>query len=186
VGRRRGHDRDGSSAALIVRALRFAALAAIVGCGSPSARPEPTPARLPPPGPSPARAPSQVEAAPDAVEDEPLPKYVSPPDAPYRQPAGTSTPAHVPGPTPEDEKECKARGGKIQSVCMMGSLECVVRHRDGGKRCADKSECTGDCIYEGPQPAPARGAGVCQRTSDPCGCRARVIGGNIQPTMCVD
>jgi hypothetical protein len=93
---------------------------------------------------------------------------------------------HVAGPTPEDVQECKARGGKIEPVCMAGALVCVLRHRDGGKRCTDQSQCTGGCFYEGPQPAPAGATGVCQRTSDPCGCKARVIGGKVQPTICTD
>lgn len=69
---------------------------------------------------------------------------------------------------------------------MLGTFECVVRYRDAGKRCTDKSQCTGDCLYEGRQPAPPGATGVCQRTSDPCGCRARVIGGNVQHTICGD
>ena len=32
----------------------------------------------------------------------------------------------------------------------------------------------------------ANATGVCQRDSDPCGCRAFVFGGKVQPTMCTD
>jgi hypothetical protein len=48
---------------------------------------------------------------------------------------GPATPArqpNLPHATPEEEKACAARGGKIEPVCMLGNLECVLRHRDGG------------------------------------------------------
>jgi hypothetical protein len=123
--------------------------------------------------------------------DEPLRDYVPPPDPPYvpPPPGASATPVAVneQAPDPSDVKACAARGGKIQRVCMMGAFECVVRHRDGGKRCSDGRECSsGKCVYEGRHPAPKNATGGCQRDSDPCGCRAFVVGGRVQPALCVD
>lgn len=109
--------------------------------------------------------------------DEPPPPYVS-------APPPTSAPA--PTVTPAEEKACAARGGKIQPVCMLGTLECVLRFRDGGKRCTDKRDCAGQCLYEGPHPAPTQAVGACQRTSDPCGCKAPIVNGSVRPAFCVD
>lgn len=69
---------------------------------------------------------------------------------------------------------------------MLGALTCVLRYRDGGKRCTDKKDCTGACLYEGPRPAPPKPVGVCQRTSDPCGCMSFIVNGRALPPMCVD
>ena len=74
----------------------------------------------------------------------------------------------------------------MQPVCMSGHITCVVRYRDGGKRCTDKRDCTGECLYEGSEPAPAMAVGSCQRTNDPCGCRAKIRQGSVQSTVCVD
>jgi hypothetical protein len=96
------------------------------------------------------------------------------------------TPQHEPSPTPDERRACAARGGKIEPVCMLGKPTCVIRYRDAGKRCSDKADCTGDCLYDGPDPAPAKATGKCQMTSDPCGCRAAVLAGQVQPGLCVD
>jgi hypothetical protein len=75
----------------------------------------------------------------------------------------------------------------MQRVCMMGALDCVIRYRDGGKRCSDGKECAGGkCVYEGQRPATANASGACVRDSNPCGCRALVLGGQVQPSMCTD
>ncbi|HVH44976.1 MAG TPA: hypothetical protein VM925_21635 [Labilithrix sp.] len=83
---------------------------------------------------------------------------------------------------------CTARGGTMRPVCMVQQMTCVVTYADAGKSCSDKENCTGECIYEGDESAPKRGpvAGVCQRTSDPCGCRAVVRAGKVMPTVCTD
>jgi hypothetical protein len=151
----------------------------LVGC-------EPAPAKAPavrvePASPPPAAR--SAEAPPPAAEetppDEPLP--------PYRPtPVTRSAPSSDPTPTRAEEKACAARGGKIEPVCMMGSLECVLRFRDGGKRCSDKKDCIGQCLYEGPQPVPAKPLGACQRTSDPCGCKAPIVNGKVSPALCTD
>lgn len=71
---------------------------------------------------------------------------------------------------------------------MSGAIECVLRYRDAGKICKDKRDCTGDCLFAGTDaPAPGTAAtGKCQRTSDSCGCAARVNGGKVGAVMCID
>lgn len=94
----------------------------------------------------------------------------------------TNTPS-----TQESETSCGARGGTLQRVCLMGNTMCVVKYADGGKPCTGKAQCEGQCRLEGPSPLPgARATGVCQLTSDPCGCFTSVEDGKAQATMCVD
>ena len=108
-------------------------------------------------------------------------------DHPSTTPLAASATAPAPvGASGADERVCAARGGSIQPVCMSGELTCVIRYRDGGKRCSDKIDCLGECLYEGPDPPPPNAAGVCQRTSDPCGCKALVRRGRVEPTLCAD
>ena len=130
--------------------------------------------RIEPPEPSaPTAAP--VDSSPSASS---APSAATSPDAPPEP-----TERH---PTASETRACAARGGTIQPVCMLGQLTCVIRYRDGGKRCSDKSDCLGECQYEGPEPPPPNAAGRCQRTSDPCGCKALVHHGNVEPTLCAD
>jgi hypothetical protein len=100
-------------------------------------------------------------------------------------PADGSTSA---GASVRDAEACSTRGGTWRRVCLMGTWSCVMPYRDGGKTCADKKDCTGQCRYEGSESlAPGSPAkGVCQRNSDPCGCFAEVRDGKIQPALCVD
>lgn len=75
----------------------------------------------------------------------------------------------------------------MQPVCMTGELACVIQYPDAGKRCTDKRDCKGQCLYEGPDPPPpSKAIGVCERTSDPCGCKALIHGGHVEPTLCAD
>ena len=86
---------------------------------------------------------------------------------------------------PTAAEKCAAQGGTIQPICRSGHLACVVRYRDGGKPCSDKSDCIGECRYEGRFPAPPNPTGRCQLTSDPCGCRDVIHDGRVDP-LCAD
>jgi hypothetical protein len=176
---------------------RCALLVLFAGCA-----PSPRPGSPPPVAPEPVAhepvtpgsvAPEPAEHAPPATPDgTPAPP---PSDEPPGEPPPTAAPEPVtppsssPGertPSAAEVSQCRARGGTIQRVCMMGTLTCVVRYRDAGKRCTDGADCTGDCLYEGEDPPPENPVGSCQRTSDPCGCRAVIVGGRAQPALCVD
>lgn len=131
-------------------------LVAIVSCAAPRTESAPSP--------------QTPQAAATAAAEEPSP------DA-----GATAAPA-------DDAAGCAARGGVMKPVCRMQKMTCVLTYEDGGKACSDKKDCTGECIYEGDESAAKREpvTGVCQRTSDPCGCRARVSGGKVMTTICVD
>jgi hypothetical protein len=149
-----------------MRTGHVAAIVVLVGCASGQKRSEPVESNAyrraaPGPGDSP-RAPAPVES----------------PDSSPR--------SAEPRPTSAETRACAARGGTIQPVCMLGELMCVVPYRDGGKQCTDKSDCAGECLYEGPEPPPPNAVGKCQRTSDPCGCKALVHRGRVEPTLCAD
>ncbi len=147
--------------------------------GAPEQAPATTGAAPPVPSPvdSPAADASRSESAVASESASPP----APPLSPDPTPAGSGR-----QPTAAETRRCAARGGTIQPVCMAGELACVVRYRDGGKRCSDKRDCTGECLYEGNDPAPEKAIGACQRTSDPCGCKAVVHDGHVEPTLCAD
>jgi hypothetical protein len=108
-------------------------------------------------------------------------------ESPSAQTAPSSPPASTERrPTAAETRECSASGGTIQPVCMMGELMCVVRYRDAGKRCSDKRDCIAECLYEGPDPPPPKATGRCQRTNDPCGCKAPIHHGHVEPALCAD
>lgn len=91
------------------------------------------------------------------------------------------------GPGDDTDESCRAKGGIFRPVCLMGLKACVVKYADAGKPCTDKAQCEGQCRLEGPPPMPgATAKGVCQRTSDPCGCFTLVEDGKAQAAMCVD
>jgi len=138
------------------------------------------------------RAEPPVPATPAAAPPDPSPANASPSESPtpstsVSPQAGVAPPAATEQrPTAAETRACAARGGTIQPICMMGELACVVRYRDAGKRCSDKRDCTGECLYEGPDPPPERATGTCQRTSDPCGCKAPIHHGHAEPALCAD
>jgi hypothetical protein len=81
-----------------------------------------------------------------------------------------------------DVDTCIAEGGQVKGVCMFGTPACVKAFSDAGKPCSDSSECDGMCwvqentnTWERAEPV----AGVCQDTTDTCGCWEEVIGGRL-------
>lgn len=95
----------------------------------------------------------------------------------------TETPA-----TDHSEQSCRAQGGTLRPVCLMGKVTCVLAYADAGKPCTGKAQCLGQCRFEGKKPvAPeASVVGTCQRTTNPCGCFGLVENGKLQAMMCVD
>lgn len=88
-------------------------------------------------------------------------------------------------PDSEEARACAARGGALQPVCRMQSLQCVVQYSDAGRPCRDGDDCQGDCRAD----VGASGASVtgqCQASSDPCGCFALVEDGRVESALCVD
>jgi len=170
-----------------MRVPGYVLVAAVTGCVTPRAPPPAPPSGAVPA--APAERPATETRAP-AIDDataseeppaEPAPHESTSPPPPPAEPA-----AQEPATTPVEAKACAARGGTIQPVCMLGKLECVVRYRDAGNPCTDGAQCLGECLYEGEDPPPAKPVGRCQRTSDPCGCKAPIVSGRVEPALCVD
>jgi hypothetical protein len=84
---------------------------------------------------------------------------------------------------------CADRGGRV-SRGPFGETYCRIPYPDGGKACADTSDCVGACIWQprsGPLRAPeARVVGTCQRTNVQYGCFGRVEHGRVKHMLCVD
>jgi len=84
---------------------------------------------------------------------------------------------------------CAARGGQLQPVGRMQSLQCVIKYADAGKRCTDGDDCLGDCRIEDMAARPQMGApavGQCQASSDRFGCFTTVENGRAEATLCID
>ncbi|MGE5502407.1 MAG: hypothetical protein ACM3W4_10830, partial [Ignavibacteriales bacterium] len=87
-----------------------------------------------------------------------------------------------------DAAACRARGGSIQAVGMMGLPTCVTPYPDAGRACTDKSDCQGACLLEGGDTVPPAGPvrGHCQRNDALFGCYSRIEQGKIVEAICVD
>lgn len=98
-------------------------------------------------------------------------------------------PAPVAVPESAAAADCLARGGRMQPVGRMQTMQCVVRYADAGKRCTDSDQCAGECRVADVTARPAEGAavaGVCQADSNRFGCFTRVEDGKAEATLCVD
>jgi hypothetical protein len=81
-----------------------------------------------------------------------------------------------------DVERCIAEGGHVQGVCMLGFPACVKPFPDAGKQCTDSSECEGMCWVQENTIRRERGEpviGVCQDTTDTCGCWEEVKDGRL-------
>lgn len=81
---------------------------------------------------------------------------------------------------------CAAKGGSIQAVGKAQIPTCVTPYADGGKACADKSQCQGACILEGNLEPQGSVTGQCQKTDRQFGCYAKVVDGKATAAICVD
>jgi len=83
---------------------------------------------------------------------------------------------------------CAARGGTMQRVGRLQTLQCVVAYADAGKACRSDTDCAGACLAPaGVDVAPGSAtAGVCQADSNRFGCQTPVIDGKAGPTLCRD
>ena len=98
--------------------------------------------------------------------------------------------ACAPPPTPEEiaAADCASRGGTMERVGRMQSLQCVVKYADAGRPCRTGSDCLGDCRTEA-SVAVLEGratTGVCQVDTNRFGCFTTIEDGKAQATLCVD
>lgn len=96
----------------------------------------------------------------------------------------------APAPTPEEiaAANCATRGGAMQRVGRMQTLQCVIKYPDAGRPCRTGSDCMADCRTDG-NVAVLEGretTGVCQADSNRFGCFTTIEDGRAQPTLCVD
>jgi len=111
------------------------------------------------------------------------------PVTPPAEAGGSGSPVGAPASIPlheMDAGQCQAVGGTMRPVCMMGTVQCVVRYSDAGRTCRDGDDCQGACRAESMSPSQGPVTGRCQATSDPCGCFANVEDGRVDAALCVD
>jgi hypothetical protein len=80
-------------------------------------------------------------------------------------------------------KQCLAKGG-FESRTPFGFPICQSRYADGGKACAGKADCLGQCLSDAPENAVGFAVGTpvsgqCQAETAAFGCFARVEGGKL-------
>ena len=86
----------------------------------------------------------------------------------------------------DDVEACRAVGGEVRPICMMGTRQCVVTFADAGRTCRDSDDCQGDCRIAAGTEAGRVMTGQCQASSNPCGCFATVEDGRAGPSLCAD
>ncbi len=87
-------------------------------------------------------------------------------------------------PQEADAATCAARGGRIEKLSPDEYPMCVTPFPDGGKPCADASECIGGCYYYSnshPAVMPKKKKGVCQRSNYFRECYRKVERDIIEP-----
>ena len=83
---------------------------------------------------------------------------------------------------------CAQRGGTMDRVGRLQTMQCVIPYADAGKACRADADCAGACwAPDGVDAAPgATVAGVCQANSNTFGCHTTVIDGKAGQTLCKD
>lgn len=93
----------------------------------------------------------------------------------------------LPGTMPRAERDaCLADGGKVERAGMLGAERCTKPYNDGGKPCADSTQCDGLCRAPSDKDMGDVSLGVCQMNDNPFGCHAEISNGIVEPTLCVD
>ena len=85
-----------------------------------------------------------------------------------------------------DHAKCKADGGTVKGVGMLGTPSCVISYKDANKICSDSKECQGACTTE-PTKSGTIVTGKCSVDSASIfGCYSVVTNGKAEPGLCVD
>ncbi|HEY8942115.1 MAG TPA: hypothetical protein VIM59_18105 [Cellvibrio sp.] len=86
-----------------------------------------------------------------------------------------------------DVDACLVSGGKVEGIGMFGIPSCVAYYKDGGKTCADNSECEGDCFTPDTVEIGTPVQGVCQSSEhDSFGCVSTIENGVVSGAICQD
>lgn len=88
----------------------------------------------------------------------------------------------------KDQASCVKNGGEWVRGGLAGSFGCVLPAPDAGKSCTDSSQCTYRCFTNSGDNTSIgqTTTGQCQENSSPFGCRTEIVGGKVEPTLCVD
>ncbi len=79
-----------------------------------------------------------------------------------------------------------AKGGSYGPAGLLGANRCTLPYSDAGAVCTDSAQCEGQCYAGDFDAAGYEGTGECQATDNPFGCNSEIIGGVVQPGLCVD
>ena len=86
----------------------------------------------------------------------------------------------------EDRAMCVSQGGFVERAGILGAERCTMTYSDGGNICIDSSNCQGKCVTGVGGGDSNAVSGQCQKTDNPFGCYSEVLGGKVQPGLCVD
>jgi len=81
---------------------------------------------------------------------------------------------------------CLSKNGVVERAGLLGSERCTLSYTDGGNICIDSSNCQGKCLTTVNKKGTGAISGQCQKTDNPFGCHSEVLGGKVQPGLCVD
>jgi hypothetical protein len=84
------------------------------------------------------------------------------------------------------KQQCTAKGGRISTSGLRALPHCVVPTKDANRPCSDSSQCEAGCFALQPSPTDGSPLGHCKPDDEPFGCRAEVVNGRVQPTLCID
>jgi hypothetical protein len=85
-----------------------------------------------------------------------------------------------------DHAKCKAEGGTVKGVGMLGTPSCVIPYSDANKTCSDSKECQGACTTE-PTKSGTTVTGKCSVDSASIfGCYSVISNGKAEAGLCVD
>jgi hypothetical protein len=68
------------------------------------------------------------------------------------------------------EHRCIESGGKMLSVGLLGTSECIIEHNDANKPCTSSDECEGDCIITPELQERGSETGICKHNTNRFGC----------------
>jgi len=105
--------------------------------------------------------------------------------APAKQDEGDMPEITAPEPISAAEI-CMTKGGRYGPAGKLGANRCTLPYSDAGTVCTDSAECQGQCLAGDFDAAGYEGTGQCQADDSPFGCNSEIIGGIVQPGLCVD
>ncbi|WP_017931175.1 hypothetical protein [Robiginitomaculum antarcticum] len=85
-----------------------------------------------------------------------------------------------------EKAACQAQGGSYGPAGLAGMDYCNLSYSDAGQVCTDSGQCEGRCLANDFDAAGYDATGQCEADTNPFGCNSEIIGGEVQPGLCVD